>query len=132
MKFRVRDLFIDNLSYKLVSLVIALILWLTILGRRDFTLSKNIDVEVVLGASQTLISQSADSVKVKLSGPRTALRKFMDSNNAQFIAVDISKRGAGDFEIDVPAGKIDVPFGVKVQSIKPKSVRIKVTEKSGD
>jgi hypothetical protein len=32
----------ENFSYKMVALFISLILWLTILGRRDFVLSKKL------------------------------------------------------------------------------------------
>ena len=129
MKLRVKDLLFENLSYKLVSLFIALILWLTILGRRDFTLTKSIEVEMIPGANQAVISQSVDTVKVKVSGPRTALKKFMDSGIGQLMSVDISKLGDGDLDVQVPIRQIDVPFGVKVISVKPSVIRVRVVEK---
>jgi YbbR domain-containing protein len=129
MKLRMKDLVFENLSYKLVSLFIALILWLTILGRRDFTLTKNIEVEMIPGAHQAVISQSVDTVKVKVSGPRTALKKFMDSGIGQLMSVDISRLGAGDLDVQVPIRQIDVPFGVKVISVKPSVIRVRVVDK---
>ncbi len=131
MKIKLKTVFTENLSYKLVSLIIALILWLTILGRRDFTLSKMIDVEVVVSSQQVLLSQSAEAVKVRLSGPRTALKKFMDSGMSQMIAIDVSKRGEGEFDLEIPTNKIDVPFGVRVDSVKPRSLQIKLAKKTG-
>lgn len=128
MKMKLKTVFTENLSYKLVSLIIALILWLTILGRRDFTLSKMIDVEVVVSSQQVLLSQSAEAVKVRLSGPRTALKKFMDSGMSQMIAIDVSKRGEGEFDLEIPTTKIDVPFGVRVDSVKPSNLRIKLAK----
>jgi YbbR domain-containing protein len=124
-----KEIVFDNFSYKMVSLFIALILWLTILGRRDFTLTKNIEVEMLPGGHQTVISQSVDAVKVKVSGPRTALKKFMDSGIGQLMSIDISKLGEGDLDVQVPIRQIDIPFGVKIISVKPSVIRVRVVEK---
>ncbi|MBK7892579.1 MAG: hypothetical protein IPJ84_17540 [Bdellovibrionales bacterium] len=40
-----KDSLFENGIYKIVSLVVTLILWVTILGRRDFVLTKDMDVE---------------------------------------------------------------------------------------
>lgn len=128
-KFKWKELITENFSYKVVALFIALILWLTILGRRDFTLSKSLEVELLPSTNQTVISQSVDVIKVKVSGPRTALKKFMDSGLSQLVSIDISKKGLGDVDIEVPVNKIDVPFGVKVISIRPNIIRAKVVKR---
>lgn len=119
-----RGVFTENVSYKLVSLFIALILWLTILGRRDFVLSKNIEVEILAGPGQTVISQSVDKVNVKVSGPRMALRKFLDSSLSQQVTIDASARADGEYDMEIPLNRIDVPFGVKVLQLRPSSVHI--------
>ena len=129
MKNRWKSAFTENLSYKIVSLFIALILWLTILGRRDFSLTKNVDIELIPGAQQVVTMQSADVVKVKVSGPRAALKKFMESGMTQLVSLDVSKKGEGDIDVQVPLKAIDVPFGVKVISIKPSVIRAQVIRK---
>lgn len=126
MRHRWRDTLTDNLSYKIVSLFIALILWLTILGRRDFSLTKTIDIELITGPGKIVAHQSVDVAKVKVSGPRTALKKYMDSGLSQLLVIDISDKGQGEFDVEVPLSQIDVPFGVKVISVKPPMVRAKV------
>lgn len=125
MKIRVGQIFTENLSYKIVSLFIALILWLTILGRRDFVLTKNLEVEIAARPDQIVLSQSADAVKVKVSGPRTALKKFVESGLSQLVSIDVGGRD-GTFEVDVPVQKIDVPFGVKVISVKPSKIQVQL------
>lgn len=129
MKHRLRDVVTDNLSYKIVSLFIALILWLTILGRRDFSLTKTIDVELITGPNKVIVQQSVDIAKVKVSGPRTALKKFMDSGLSQLLVIDISDKGQGEFDVEIPLSQIDVPFGVKVVSVKPSVIHAKVVDK---
>jgi YbbR domain-containing protein len=129
MKHKWRSVLTENLSYKVVSLFIALILWLTILGRRDFSLTKSVDVELLPGSQQTITAQSAENVKVKVTGSRTALKKFMETGMSQMISIDISQRGEGDIEVEVPLKQIDVPFGVKIISVKPTVIRARVVHK---
>jgi YbbR domain-containing protein len=118
----------ENLSYKVVSLFIALILWLTILGRRDFVLTKTLEIEFSTRPDQIVLSQSADSIKVKVSGPRSALKKFVESGLSQLVTIETGGK-EGSSEIEIPVNKIDVPFGVKVISIKPTKVQVQVAPK---
>lgn len=129
MKPRLKNLVTENLSYKVVSLLIALILWVTILGRRDFSITKTIDVELVPASSQVVLQQSTDIVRVKVSGPRTALKRFIESGMSQLITIDVSKFPDGEMEVEIPSKQIDVPFGVKVISIKPATIKAKILTK---
>jgi YbbR domain-containing protein len=127
-----KNAFTDNFSYKVVSLFIALILWMTILGRRDFTITRNIEVEFIVSDGHLISNQSANQVKVKVSGPRTALRRFIDSGSSQVISVDLGQRSEGNYEIEIPTSKLDVPFGVKIQSVQPKVIQLQVGKKVGN
>ena len=129
MRFNLRALLRENLSYKVVSLFIALILWITIMGRRDFTMTRNLDVEVLSAAHLQVASQSADHVKVKVVGSRTALRRFMDAGGAQVITIDLSSYQEGVYDVEIPSGKVDVPFGVKILSLFPSHLQVKLTRK---
>jgi len=120
----------ENFSYKMVALFISLILWLTILGRRDFVLSKKIDIEFQTKPGQVVVAQTADNIRVKVSGPRTALKKFMENPQSQSIVIDISDRGEGVLDVDVPLNKIDVPMGVRVLGVRPNVIRAEVANKT--
>jgi YbbR domain-containing protein len=129
MRSKLRDFFSDNLSYKLVALFIALILWLTILGRRDFVLQKSIDLEVLTSTKVSVLSQSAESVKIKVSGPRAALKKFVDSPVSQVLTIDATGKNGGSFELEVPVHRLDLPFGVKVIKVQPSKIQVKLEAK---
>ncbi len=129
MKIRMRSIVFDNMSYKIVSLFITLILWITILGRQDFSLTKTVDVELIPGPNQIISMQSSDVVKIKVSGPRTALRKFVASGLGQLVSIDISQKADGDIDVEIPTKLIDVPFGVKVISVKPSVIHARVLKK---
>jgi len=135
MRRRWSGILTENFSYKLVALFISLVLWLTILGRRDFVLSKNVDIELLTAPGTQVVAQTTDHIKVKVSGPRAALKKFMDSNLSQSISLDISQRGEGVVYVDIPLNKIEVPLGVKVLGIRPNQIQAEVVrakEKSND
>ena len=73
--------------------------------------------------------QSAAEIKVKVAGPRAALRRMIESGLNPIVSIDISRRNEGEFEVNVPVDRIDVPFGVKVVSIKPEVIKIRVSKK---
>lgn len=127
MKSRVRGFFTENLSYKFVSFLIALILWVTIIGRRDFVYTKTVDVELRPAIENVVAAQTTDRVRVRASGSRAALKKFMDSPDSRTIVIDISGRGKGILDVDVPSHMIEVPVGVKVLSVRPNVIRAEVT-----
>jgi YbbR domain-containing protein len=132
MKKKWNSLVTENFNYKLVALFISLILWLTILGRRDFVFSKTIEVDLVTAPGQTVIAQTSDQIKVKVSGPRTALKKFMDSGFSQSMAIDISNRGEGVMEVEIPLNKIEIPMGVKILGVRPSMIRAEVVKNKKD
>src|SRR4051812_1059123 len=84
----------ENGSYKLVALFVTLILWVTILGRRDFVLSKDVDIEFIIPPAISIAkTDGAHRVTVKVSGPRMALKKF--AQNPGTITIDLGQSQAG-------------------------------------
>jgi YbbR domain-containing protein len=125
----IASFFQENLSYKLLSFVIALLLWFVVFNRKEFIVSWDLQVQVVLGPDQDLISQTAEKIRVRLSGPRSLVKNYRESSTSRFLKIDLSKRGEGVFEIDVGGNMIDVPRGVKVLSVRPNLVRVEVKSK---
>ncbi len=128
MRKKIAFVVADNFSYKIVALFISLILWLTILGRRDLVMAKNFEVELLLSPQYTLVEQSADSVKIKLSGPRASLKRFIENESTQTITIDLSDRTEGIYDVEVPVAKMDLPFGVKLISTKPSVIRVEIAK----
>lgn len=122
-----KDYIFENGSYKLVSLFVTLILWVTILGRRDFMLTKDMDVEFLLPPKAVMQSARGEQkISVKVSGPRTALKKFAQSPGS--ITFDLTKTEVEQKNTKVKAviqvKNIEVPFGVKVVSINPDAIEV--------
>lgn len=122
-----KDWIFENGSYKLVSLFVTLILWVTILGRRDFMLTKDMDVEFLLPKSTIMESSRGErKISVKVSGPRTALKKFGQSPGS--ITFDLTKAEVPakntHVKTVIQTKNIEVPFGVKVVSIDPPTLDV--------
>ncbi len=122
-----KDYFFENGSYKLVALFVTLILWITILGRRDFVLSKELDVEFLLPRSVTVAPGQGEQevnrhVSVKVSGPRMALKRF--AQNPGTVTIDLEKSRPGPVQAVISPRTVEVPFGVKVLSVSPSVISV--------
>ncbi|MES2854450.1 MAG: hypothetical protein V4692_01245 [Bdellovibrionota bacterium] len=121
---RWKEYVFENGSYKLVALFVTLILWVTILGRRDFVLSKEMDVEFLVPRSIAVAESGVDRrVTVKVSGPRMALKKF--AQNPGTITIDLGRyTSPGPVRATITTRTIEVPFGVKVVSVTPELINV--------
>lgn len=124
---RIKTNLLDNFSYKIVALFISLILWLSILNKRDFIVTKELDVDFLAAENMMITGQSSAQIKVKVSGPQPILKKYRESS--QVIAFDMSDKPAGFYDIDMHASKIEVPAGAKIIGIKPNTIHVEIVEK---
>ena len=124
---KMKSSLLDNFSYKIVALFIALILWLSILNKRDFIVTKDIELEFVTSESLVVAAQSSAQLKVKVSGPQPFLKKYRESS--QILAFDLSDKPAGFYDVDMNASKIDVPKGIKIIGIKPNTIRVEIVQR---
>lgn len=124
---RYKFLFTENISYKLVALFVALILWVSILGRRDFVSTKEIEISFLTANGYSVVSQSVDRIKVKVSGSQSIMKKFKEKNTK--LTIDATENQPGVFEFDIYQSLIDLPAGLRVLSIKPNSIKVEISEK---
>jgi YbbR domain-containing protein len=115
-------LLFENGSYKLVALFVTLILWVTILGRRDFITSKDVDIEFLLPKNVVIAESIERRVSVKVSGPRIAIKRF--SQNPGAITLDLARAHVGNNRVVITARNVEVPFGVKVISVTPDIINV--------
>lgn len=117
-----------NASYKLVAFFITLILWLSILGRRDFVVTKDVEVDFIVPTGYSLAGQSTDKVRMKVSGPQPMLKKYKEST--QIVAFDLADKSDGMYTIEMTPSKFEVPKGIKILGIRPNNVRVEIVEQN--
>ncbi len=125
-----KRLLTENLSYKLVSLSIALILWVSLLNRRDFELKEVVKLDVVTGSQMRVVNIEPEQFEVQLSGQRKAIFKMRNSLKIQNLAIDISRRGEGQFEVLIPFEDLKLPPGIRIVGVRPESVKVKVERRN--
>ena len=124
---KIKSSLLDNFSYKVVALFISLILWLSILNKRDFIVTKDLELDFVTSEMLVVAAQSSAQLKVKVSGPQPILKKYRESS--QILAFDLSDKPAGFYDVDMNASKIDVPKGIKIIGIKPNTIRVEIVQR---
>jgi YbbR domain-containing protein len=119
----------DNLSYKIVALAVATILWVSMIGRKDTILVKEFELQVLLGPNIELESPIPQLVKVELVGPRVALKKI--NQMSPVFTVDLTGARVGRQIIELSRNGLNLPIGARVQSIEPHEFTASLRESNG-
>lgn len=117
----------ENLNYKIVAFAIALILWGTVLARREVVYLKNVDIRFVTGDQMIVKNELISQVEFRLSGSRVALRRFIQ-RQVEPIQVDLSGVAPGRRQIQIPEESLRLPIGIRVVSINPISLAVDLAE----
>jgi YbbR domain-containing protein len=115
----------ENLSYKFVALGVAVILWMSMMGRNS-TLVKDFELQVLLGPNLELETSIPQLVKVEVVGPRVALKKI--NQMSPVFTVDLTSARAGRQVISLSREGLNLPIGARVLSIEPREFMVVLRE----
>lgn len=113
--------FTESLALKVVSLLLALILWITILGFKKEEMTKSVKFEPMLPPGKVLVTRIPSHIQLTIVGPRVLLKEV--ENRLQPIRPDL--RNARDNKIPLSIAEellVELPLGVKVPTIQPREV----------
>jgi YbbR domain-containing protein len=122
---RIWQLFTANLGTKLISVAIAVVLWMIVLGSRNVEATKDIPLEVITPSDVVPANDIPDHISFRLSGPKAFLRTVLDRKEEP-IRVNLAGAKPGLVTYRFFSDNIRVPIGVKVLTISPTSVLIKL------
>lgn len=126
---RWREILSENSSYKLVALVVALVLWLTLQGRRDVVLSREVELQVLMAPHMAVTNPIPQTLRVELSGARLALKRVAEGMGPA--TVDLRHVAPGRQVVTLTRDNFTVPVGAKVLSIQPNEFLAVVVEVQG-
>jgi hypothetical protein len=112
----------ENLSYKFVALGVALILWLSMLGRKDSTLVRDFELQFIYAPGIEVQGNVPDSVKVEVTGPRVALKKINQIN--PIFSVDLTSAKPGHQVIHLNKDSLSLPIGSRILNIDPADIEL--------
>ncbi len=120
--------FTENFSYKVVALFIAIILWLTILNRREHVMETELKLNLNVGSNQRVLFQSHKEIKVYILTSRANYKKWMAEVLNQPISIDLSKKQSGSFDLELTAQNLNITNEIKLKKITPSSIRVELEE----
>ena len=112
---------------KLLSILIAFSLWVVVFGSRTIEVTKDVPFEIIMSDDQILTEPVPEKISFRLTGPKAFLRSI--SNRIEDpIRANIRDLHTGVFTHRIYSDAIKLPLGVKVQSITPNVIQLKVEE----
>src|ERR1041384_2923242 len=123
-----RRIFIEDWSLKLLSLAIAIALWLLVTGQNQpVTAHLNVQLNFIRPQSLEISNDPPRTVDVMLTGSRN---KLDDLTSLDLVAtVDISDQRAGERILRLAdKAQIAVPQGIKVDGFQPSAIPIRLEE----
>ncbi len=113
----------ENLPLKLLSILLASLVWLFVMGEEHSERSYTVPVQISrLAEGLVLLNEEDYVVEVRVSGPRGILNNLADDD---FTAtLDLAPYGKGEVDVPIPKEAIRAPKGVSVTRIRPATIRV--------
>ncbi len=121
------QLFRFQIGLKLVSIIIAITLWVVVFGSRTIEITKEVPFEVIMNEDQILVDPVPEKITFRLAGPKAFLRTLVNRLEDP-IRANIKSIKTGVYTHRIYSDSLKMPMGVKVQSITPNVVQINVEE----
>ncbi len=118
-------LFAGNTGSKIVSVIIAVVLWVVVLGSRAVEVSKEIPIIITTPNDLVISNEVPEKVVFKLSGPKAFLRAILDRPEDP-IRVNLTGARSGLVTYRFFADNIRLPIGVRVLQVNPPSMIVKL------
>src|SRR3569832_1669159 len=121
-----RRIFIEDWSLKLLSLAIAIVLWLLVTGQNQpVTAHVNVQLNFIRPQSLEICNDPPRTVDVMLTGSRN---KLDDLTSLDLVAtVDISDQREGERILRLAdKAQITLPQGIKVDAFQPSAIPIRL------
>lgn len=115
----------ENWTFKLVSLVLALMLWMFIMGERRLEVGYRVPLELQNIPKELMVANEVPSlVDVRVSGPRTLQMKV--SPNDISIIVDLVDLKPGLTTFKQLEERLNLPSGLRVTRLSPSFIDLKL------
>lgn len=127
MRRFIKNLFFKNWGLKLFSLILALILWLTLIPEEKTFLEKTLTVPLELHnipSEMELVEKPPSTVDVKIRAPQRIINQI---NSATVHAV-LNLENAYIDQVEYPLNKnmISIPEGAEIKDIHPSQVNLRL------
>ncbi len=120
----IKKFLLRNLSLKIASLFLAIILCFYVAGEQKDELEKRAILDIEPPAGMIISNRSTDKINILFRGPKNKLNLVSPDITIRYKIKNIEK--AGKYSFTIPIKGIEVPSGVKIASVKPSIVAVKL------
>lgn len=124
-----KHIIFDNIGYKILATLMSLILWISVMIRRDFMVTRSLNLELIVPNQYQLLEQSAYEVQIKLEGPRNLLYQYLKNKNAATLFYNLEDAHDGTNNVVIMVEKLNIPQGIKLLSLTPNHLRVDLKKK---
>lgn len=117
----------ENLSLKFLAVMIAATLWVVVFGTKTIEITKEVPFEISSSEDQSVEDAVPEKITFRLSGPKAFLRSITNRVEEP-IHVNLKDLKPGLINYRIYSDSIKLPLGVKVQSIHPNVIPIRIEE----
>jgi len=115
--------FTQNVLLKVVSIVLAVILWMFVVGEERAEVGLSIPIELInLPPNLVITSEVERAINVRVNGPRRLLRRLQTQPLHR--TIDLSGVREGNVFFEIVPDSLLLPQGVEVVSISPDAIGI--------
>ncbi len=114
----------ENLSYKIVALLITLILWMIIFTSKEAAVEKVVPVQYSTSNDMVLLNKLPNEVRFRVIGARMVLKKVSAENEP--LNIDLTTAREGVSTIRIHADSLDLPANAKVVGIMPPMITVRL------
>lgn len=115
----------ENLGLKALAVMIAATLWVVVFGTKTIEITKEVPFEISASDDQSVEEAVPEKITFRLSGPKAFLRSITNRVEEP-IHVYLKDLKPGLINYRIYSDSIKLPLGVKVQSIHPNVIPIRV------
>ena len=117
----------ENLGLKFLAILIAVTLWAVVFGTKTIEITKEVPFEITTGDDQSVEEAVPEKIAFRLSGPKAFLRSITNRVEEP-IRVNLKDLKPGLINYRIYSDSLKLPLGVKVQSIHPNVIPIRIEE----
>lgn len=124
LKRHFRNIFLKDVTLKLLSLLVAIGLWFAVTGSERIEAVKRIPLEYITAPGLVASADTPTAIDIRIIGPRIFIREVLERK--EYIKIDIRDRKAGLFTYKFTPDIMKLPIGIRVEDFYPSSVNIKL------
>ena len=118
-----KNLFLRNLQLKLVSLTLAVLLWIALNGEPKSEIGLKVPLEFRNSPKGVEVLGETNTVDIRLSASSSIVKRIDASEVTA--SIDLSEWTTGERTYSLSESNISVPFGVAVTKITPNKIRLR-------